>query len=156
MTDEEVSGRAESGLRILLIEDDREYLGLFEKTLSRRLGNHDIHWTFDSSFENAVERLQLERFDIVATDIWRDRRGVNKANLDERDAKATEVLAQIRGRRFTPVVAFSDGSLPTTISTGPFLKFADKVGSNREIESRITELIETGVPEATKALHDEL
>lgn len=143
-------------LRILLVEDDPESLDGFRDTLPTTLQGRSIEWVFSSTFEDALGRLSREQFDIVATDIYRDRTGVAKSNLDERDIMARDILNRIRGHSLTPVVAFSDSSLPNGIVTGPFLRWADKAGGNTELEAQIAELIATGVPDARRAMHAEL
>jgi CheY-like chemotaxis protein len=145
-----------SQLRILVVDDDKVTLDQFEATLPDHLGSREISWVYAGSFDEAIQLVGTDRFDLIATDIYRDREGVSKESLDTRDQQAREILSRLRGRRFTPVVVFSDSSLPEGMPSSPFVVFADKSAGNDQILSAIEKLIATGVPDATRDLHDEL
>ena len=134
---------------VLLVEDDEENLGLLMESLPETLPN--IDWEPCSDFEEAVRRIRLRRYDLIVTDIYRDEEGHEKE-----DEGALDIVEIIRKTRFCPVVVFTDGSFPQSIKVGPFVRFADKSKGNEDIEDKIEELIDTGIPEIAKKLHDEL
>jgi CheY-like chemotaxis protein len=140
---------------ILLVEDDPESLKQLIESLPRALGGHKINWDPCGSFEEAVQRVASRRYDLVATDIYRDRRDGQKG-IEVADEKARDIIAEIRSRRFCPVLAFTDGSAPQSFHEGPFIRLADKSQGNRDIVAKLEELLSTGVPAIARSLHDEL
>ena len=141
-------------LSVLLVEDDKENLDLLMESLPETVSGHTIEWEPCSDFEEAVRLVGLRRYDLIVTDIYRDRGGRDKEIVE--DEKALDILESIRNTRFCPVVAFTDGSAPKSFTEGPFVKFADKSTGNEDIVGKMEELIATGIPEIARKLHDEL
>jgi CheY-like chemotaxis protein len=144
-----------SVLNVLLIDDDDESLTLLEESLPRAIEDHTIRWEPCGTFEDAFERIAERRFDVVVTDIYRDRTGKAK-NPVTGDPQGKTVLQEIRDRRFCPVLLFTDGAFPDKPQEGPFVKLADKSSGNSQIVDKLRELIHTGIPELAHRLHDEL
>ena len=143
-----------SALSILLVEDDEESLRLLSESLPESIEDYQIEWEFCADFDEAIRLVSGRRFDVVVTDIYRDRTDHEKG--DSVDEKAGEIVSAIRNIRFCPIVVFTDGSAPQTIQLGPFIKLADKSGGNKEILSKLRELLATGIPSIARKLHDEL
>jgi len=143
-------------LHVLLVEDDKENLELFMKTLPETLSGCHLHYDPCGDIDHVSERLEWQRYDLILTDIYKDR-GEHSANLKS-DAKAGDIVKAIRERRFCPIVAFTDGSFPESLKdqASPFLKLAGKSSGNDEIEKAMKELLATGIPQAARKLHDEL
>lgn len=142
-------------LHILLVEDDEENLELLMKSLPSEIENYHLQWEDCVDFEDAITRVATRRYDLVVTDIYRDRQGSRKG-IDPEDDKAKDIVTQIRSERFCPVVAFTDGSFPPSLHEGPFVKLADKSEGNDQIIEKIGALLATGIPGIAKKLHDEL
>jgi len=142
-------------LHILLVEDDEENLKLLMESLPSELENYHFQWEDCADFEDAITRVATRRYDLVVTDIYRDRRDRRKG-IDPEDDRAKDIVAQIRSARFCPVVAFTDGSFPPSLQEGPFVKLADKSKGNDQIIEKMRELLATGIPEIARRLHDEL
>jgi len=142
-------------LHILLVEDDEENLKLLMESLPSELENYHLQWEDCADFEDAITRVATRRYDLVVTDIYRDRRDRRKG-ADPEDDRAKDIVAQIRSARFCPVVAFTDGSFPPSLQEGPFVKLADKSKGNDQIIEKMRELLATGIPGIARRLHDEL
>ena len=142
-------------LHILLVEDDEENLRLLMESLPSELENYHLQWEDCVDFEDAITRVATRRYDLVVTDIYRDRRDRRKG-IDPEDDRAKDIVAQIRSARFCPVVAFTDGSFPPSLQEGPFVKLADKSKGNDQIIEKMRELLATGIPGIARRLHDEL
>lgn len=140
---------------VLLIDDDEESLDLLVQTLPSELDGHVIMWTPCNTFDEALDLLRRWRFDLVATDIYRDSSGVQKTPATS-EPRVFDVIETIRSIRFTPIVAFTDGAFPEELEEGPFLKTADKSSGNEAILSKLSALIATGVPTIAQELHDQL
>ncbi len=141
-------------LSVLLVEDDKVNLDLLMESLPETVSGYNIEWEPCSDFGEAVRLIGLRRYDLIVTDIYRDRRGQEKEIAE--DEKALDILESIRNTRFCPVVAFTDGSAPKSFKEGPFVKFADKSKGNEDIVGKMGELIDTRIPEIARKLHDEL
>lgn len=144
-------------LHVLLVDDDPEVLGLLAASLPTHLSGHEIRWDPCGDFDEAVQRVKDRRYDVVATDIYRDREkpGEQKTPVTA-EPKAGSIVQEIRGHRFSPLLLFTDGVFPAEYEEGPFIKLADKSPGNGVIVAKLEELIATGVPELASRLHDEL
>lgn len=140
---------------MLLVEDDEENLRLLLDLLPKEIGGFSIRWDPCNNFEEAIERVEAVRYDLIVTDVYKDRAGRNKGSIRE-DERAPGIVNMIRARRFCPIVIFSDGSVPQGVELGPFVRFADKSGGDADIVARIEEILSTGIPKIAKLLHDEL
>jgi CheY-like chemotaxis protein len=142
-------------LHILLMDDDPEVLQQLQESLPATRKDYSLVWEPCQDFEEALRRISARRYDLVVTDVYRDQKGRAKG-IDPGDAKGLNSVQAIRGHRFCPVVAFSDGSKPEGFPQGPFLEFADKSGGNADILAKLDSILETGIPGIAKRLHDEL
>lgn len=145
----------EKVLYVLLVEDDKDNLKLLMESLPRELEGHIIKWDPCEDFKLAQSRLSLQRYDLVVTDVYRDRLDRGKG-VNSEDESARDIVSMIRGYRFCPIVAFSDGSKPKSFAEGPFVRFADKSAGNGPILSELSSLIKTGMPWIAHKLHEEL
>lgn len=141
-------------LNALLVDDDVESLELLVRTLPSTVGGETIRWEPSNNFEDALRLIDERRFDIVVTDVYRDHKGHEKRPVTG-DEQGTNLLNEIRGRRFCPVLFITDGVFPPDYVEGPFLKLADK-SDDAVILAKLTDLIGTGVPTLAHGLHDEL
>jgi len=142
-------------LDILLIEDDPENLRLLMESLPTSLAGHTLHWEPCGDFEEAVRSVMIRRYDLIVTDIYRDRKNKQKG-ADPGDERARDIIQEIRSKRFCPVLAFTDGSAPQSFKEEPFLRLADKSQGNKDILVKLQELLMTGIPAIARRLHDEL
>jgi len=142
-------------LNVLLVDDDPDSLRLLEESLPDTIESTTIRWEQCGDFDDALQRISERRFDVVVSDIYRDRTSAAK-DLATGDTQGVNVLREIRQRRFCPVLLFTDGTFPTEPPEGPFLKYADKSPGNAQILEKLGELIRTGIPELAHRLHDEL
>lgn len=147
-----VSGKT---LHILLMDDDIEVLQQLRETLPTKIQGYSIQWEECDNFDKAFILISTRRYDIIVTDLYRDTKGMQKG-VEAGSAQGLDNIKEIRQKRFCPVVAFSDGSMPVGFVEGPFTKFADKSNGNADILSKLNLLLKTGIPEIASRLHDEL
>lgn len=141
-------------LNVLLVDDDEEFLSLLGSTLPGEIAGESIRWEPCLGFDAALQLIEERRYDVVVTDIYRDQEGVQKG-APASEPRGTELLEEIRSRRFSPVLFITSGPFPAEPARGPFVKFADK-SENGAIEREMAELLATGVPALAHAIHDEL
>ena len=144
-----------SVLNVLLVDDDLESLRLLKESLPEEVSGAEIRWEECGTFEDAFQLIEDRRYDVVVSDIYRDRTSLHK-DLVTGDPQGRTVLDEIRARRFCPVLLFTDGTFPERLTEGPFVKLADKSMGNGQIVEKLEELISTGIPELAHRLHDEL
>lgn len=142
-------------LEILLVEDDRENLALLRQTLPSSLLGYSLVWDPCDDFDEAVRRLNLRRYDLVVTDVYRDRPGTARG-AQTTDDRAKDVVAEIRSKRFCPIIAFTAASRPESIKEGPFVQFADKSVGNSDIVAKLEGILGTGIPGIARRIHDEI
>jgi CheY-like chemotaxis protein len=146
-----------TALRVLLVEDDPETLKLLVETLPTSVGGHELEYDPCPAFEDALRRMDTQRYDLVLTDIYRDRKGTKKGDLTKEDAAAVELINAMRERRFCSFIFFTTGSIPENLKIGPFARYADKSSpENKAIISELQALLDTGLPQLSRQLHEEL
>lgn len=144
-------------LHILLMDDDQDVLEQLQALLPTELQGYKLLWEPCDDFDKAFNLISSRRYDLVVTDIYRDQKEHGKPkNLEPGNAKGLFNVEAIRQKRFCPVLAFSDGSMPLGFIEGPFTKFADKSSGNKDIIAKLVSLLDTGIPQIAKRLHDEL
>ena len=62
-------------LNVLLVDDDPESLKPAKGIASGTIERQTIRWEPCGTFEDAFQRIAERRFDVVVTDIYRDRKG---------------------------------------------------------------------------------
>jgi len=144
-----------TALHVLLVDDDEESLDLLAESLPSEVAEHTITWEPCNDFDDAIRRVRERRYDVVVTDVYRDRTSEAKTPVTG-DPRAGDIVASIRGHRFSPILLFTDGTFPPEYEEGPFLKLADKSRGNDAIVQKLSELLGTGIPELARRLHDDL
>lgn len=144
-------------LRVLLVEDDPENLALLMETLPTSVSNQQLEYDPCGSFDEALKRLDTQRYDLVLTDIYRDRKGAKSGDVMKEDVAAVELVSAMRQKRFCGFVFFTSSSLPETLKLGPFTRHADKSSpENKAIIAELEALLATGLPQISRQLHEEL
>jgi|SRR5579859_904318 len=146
-----------STYELLVVDDDAEVLAQLKQLLPNRIGPNPVVWEFCGAFDEALLLLKRRRFDILVSDIYRSRDRGQK-NIATGDARARELVDEVRASRFCPIVLFTDGQLPDDLVHRPFVWSADKGQPNftEDLSARIVDAISTGLPEVARRLHDEL
>jgi hypothetical protein len=142
-------------LEVLFIDDSESVITQMKDFLARNFAGREIEWTFCSQFEQAISLINYRRFDIVVTDIYRDRPG-KKKSIEEGDIQAGEIIKLIRQKRFCPIVLYSDGKVPPDLLDDPFVTHVDKGGVPEDLELAVKGHIATGLPDIIRNLHDEI
>lgn len=148
-------GRAVTALHVLLVDDDQESLDLLAMSLPPEVSSYTVTWEACNDFDDALQRVRDRRYDVVVTDVYRDRTSERKTPVTG-DPRAGDIVTSIRGHRFSPILLFTDGTFPSEYVEGPFLKLADKSRGNDAIVEKLSELLDTGIPELARRLHDDL
>jgi CheY-like chemotaxis protein len=143
-------------LDILVVDDDPEVLQQLEALLPARIDDHDVAWEFVGEFDEALVRLRRRRYDILVSDIYRDRAG--QKNIEAGDMRARDLVDEIRQRRFCPIVLFTDGQVPEGLVHRPFVWQGDKSAADLDAQlvARIRDAVASGLPTVARELHDEL
>ena len=142
-------------LDILVVDDDVDVLRQLDALLPREIDEHDVAWEFVDDFDEALKLLRRRRYDILVSDIYRDRAGGQK-NIAAGDIRADDLVEQIRHNRFCPIILFTDGQVPEGLVTKPFVWQGDKSAPDAQLVDRVREAVATGLPAVARKLHDEL
>ena len=139
-------------LNILLVDDDPQTLEQLKRDLPGLFKDKDIEANIDSkdSFEEAMTSVVNPhiRYDLVISDTYR-------GDFQERNAAVIDMVSKYREGKFCPIVVYSSGPRPDSLDCSAFVNWADKSVSN-DLEDKIKEVLELGIPQTARTLHDEL
>ena len=139
-------------VNILLVEDNAGDLTSYLRDFPAIFEAAGVTAKFDTAetFEKAYQKINYShiRYDMILSDTYR---GIAK----QRDAAVIEMVNTYRKGRFCPLVVFSASAKPDELKEGAFVRWADKAKGG-DIESAITAMLMTGVPQLAHSLHDEL
>lgn len=139
-------------LNILLVDDDTQTLEQLNRILPNLFKDKDIKVNIDSkdSFEEAMTSVVNPhiRYDLVISDTY-------KGDFQERNAAVIDMVNKYREGKFCPIVVYSSGPRPDSLDCSAFVIWADKSVSN-DLEDKIKEVLELGIPQTARTLHDEL
>lgn len=139
-------------LQVLLVEDDEGDLNQYLKDLPTVFDRHNIPATLHGckDFEEAFSVVAdpSRRFDLVISDTYR-------GDIRKGDAAAIDLVRRYRQVRFCPLVIISSGSKPEGLVESDFVLWAQKAKPNG-IELAIESILQTGVPQISRKLHEEL
>ncbi len=141
-------------LQVLIVDDDKDYLAALTSDLQDFFKQSGTNVTAHpcSNFDEALTLLNdpLRRYDLIISDTYDG----SPAN-DE--ARVIQMVLQYRdtGRRFCPIIVYSSAPKPPELHTTDFIKWADKSKPNG-IELAVGDILQTGVPQISRTLHDEL
>jgi hypothetical protein len=139
-------------LQVLLVEDDVDYMGLLKRSLPDAFEKHGVDVTLHEAptFEIADSLIDdlSRRFDLILSDTFR---GEHKNH----DVAVKAMIDKYRAGRFCPLVVFSASPRPTELTPQAFVMWADKADAGG-IDEAIGRMLDTGVPQIARSLHDEL
>ncbi len=141
-------------LQILVVEDEKSDLEQYLKDFPKVFTALEVPAKFHGcdNFETALELVSdpSRRFDLVISDTYR-------GDASSRDAGVIDIVNAYRGKgqRFCPLVVYSSGVKPESVNESDFVQWAEKSEPDG-IEKAIRRILETGVPQIARKLHDEL
>jgi|SRR5579862_2068923 len=139
-------------LQVLLVEDEQRDREAYMRDLPLVFKSAgvpaQIHPVSDFDEAKRLASDPSRRYDLILSDTYR-------GDQQRGDAAVIDLVNGYRGTRFCPLIVFSASSKPDALEISPFVAWADKASSGG-IETAIRAMLKTGVPQAARALHDEL
>lgn len=139
-------------LNVLLVEDNthdmKTYIRDFPEVFLECGVDVEFHPIIDFDKALALIKSTHIRFDLILSDTYR-------GDQKNRDAAVIAMVQEYKSGRFCPLIVFSASVRPEALATGAFVAWADKATPG-EIESAIKQMLETGIPQLARSLHDEL
>ena len=140
----------------MIVDDEPEIGAILSELLKSYVSASDprpITTRFEESFDNAVELLASETFDILVLDI----RG--KSGHTPSDEAGIVVFDEIRKRRFIPIIFYT--ALPDVsigISNTPFVQTVSKIAVDpiTDLQVAIENVISSGVPYLLQSVSNHL
>ena len=139
-------------LNVLLVDDDPQTLEQLIRDLPSLFEDKDINVNINpkDSFDEAMEAVinPHVRYDLVISDTY-------KGDFKEMNAAVTSMVTKYRKGKFCPIVVYSSGPQPESLDCSAFVRWADKSTSDG-LENTIKEVLDLGIPQTARKLHDEL
>lgn len=135
-------------LSILLIDDDEDWLDVIPRTIGTDLDGMALSWDRCNSFEQGLAKLSERKYDAVISDVY-------EGKSEKLQATGLSIVDDIRQKQFCPIVLISAGAMPEKLKLTAFVDFADKSGTNNELETSIKKQLRY-LPRLVRKLHDEI
>lgn len=147
-----MSGRM--GLSGLVIEDDAQTLAQMLEYLPESIDDIEFDWEGEGNFEAAIRKLRFRRYDLVITDVYT--LPATGGEPTDEDNQATNIVDAIRKSRMCPLIVYSSRAFQIQQSESPFVVCLAKDTPNDPILTAISSLLNTGIPQIARQLHEEL
>lgn len=139
-------------LNVLLVDDDARDLESYLRDFPAIFKANGIDVTLHtaSTFPQAIDLIKSThiRYDLILSDTF-------SGDIKDKNAAVISMVQNYRTGRFCPLVVFSASAKPEELETGIFVAWADKA-QPKDIETAISIMLKTGVPQLARQLHDEL
>lgn len=143
-------------LRILIVDDDQDTLDQLVEGFPDDIDGKKVRLDKTNSFEEAKVWISETRYDVVVTDIYRDREDKEKIP-GSADEIGREIVDAIRGERFCGVIVMTTGVLPENLAQPPFVVSLDKTPLDSEaLAEVISKMLATGVLAIIADMHSEV
>ena len=139
-------------LQVLLVEDSAEDMEQYVRDLPGIFESQGYDVSIDpkDTFESGLDAAKnpLTRYDLVISDTYR-------GGHDNRDTAVLVMIEEYRRGKFCPLIVMSSGVCPDEFEETPFVRWASKDVA-RNLEEQIHSMLQTGIPQTARKLHDEL
>lgn len=138
--------------RILVVEDKDDIAGQLIEAIPNFFVHPDTAEGYRcQSFEEAIEHLEVERYDLLILDLKDDSAGDNEE--DEAPA-GLKVFERLKQTRFTPVVFYTALAHKVRGEQTSFVRVVEKTESLSRVREEIDKVFATGIPALSRRVEE--
>lgn len=136
--------------QVLVVDDEADICDqIYRRFNNVTLNNseHSLEVQAIRRFDDAMAILETSKIDIVILDVRN-----NEGNQGEDAEAGIRTLAQIKARRFVPVIFYT--ALPQSVDdlSSPVIRVVEKTAGLTAIETAIREILDSEIPAANRAI----
>ena len=142
--------------KVLTVDDEKERQDEIKRTLSTRMGGNKFLFTEVNSFDEGIELIKNNRFDLIILDVHED---ANDPNPNEKpkdeDQRGEELLKIIKMERFVPVVFYTGYPQKVLHLESPFVRVVTKGTEHTALRDAVDYIVSTGLPELLRHIEEQ-
>jgi CheY-like chemotaxis protein len=143
---------------VLIVDDEPDQAAttkdIFASDRTARLlgEGSTINTVLASGFAEALEMIEYTKFDLIILDLKDEDRDGDDPNAE---LSGERVLAQLRGRQFTPVIFYTGYPQKVEDRKGPFVKVVSKGSGPQPLRDAVQSVWNTNLPRLIRHLQEE-
>lgn len=142
--------------KVLSVDDDPEMHEGLKGILSSRMGGNTFDFTCATSFDEGVELIKNNRFDLIFLDVHEENRDPNPSdNPDREDQRGEQLLDVLKSSRFVPVIFYTGYPVKVDHLKSHVVKVLDKGSTPSEIRSAVDSILKTGLPHLAQYIEEQ-
>ncbi len=141
--------------KVLAVDDDPEMLEGLERILSSKMGEYRFEFTCADTFNEGLELLHNNRFDLVFLDVHEERQDpAPSVDPNAEDQRGEELLQALKSSRFVPVVFYTGFPAKVDHLKSHVVKVVDKGSTTDEVRAAVKLIMDTGLPQLARYIEE--
>jgi len=141
--------------RVLSVDDDPEMHGGLERILSSRMGDNRFDFTFADTFDEGMNMIMGNRFDLIFLDVHESNGDPNPSdNPNEADQRGEQLLEALKSSRFVPVIFYTGYPAKVHHLSSHVVKVIDKGAPHEEVRSAVNSILSTKLPHLAQYIEE--
>jgi len=132
--------------KVLAVDDDSDMHAGLQDILSSRMGEDRFEFTCASTFDQGMELIQSNRFDLIFLDVHEATRDPDPSdNPHAEDQRGEQLLETLKSSRFVPVVFYTGFPAKVEHLKSHVVKVVDKGSTPDEVRAAVALIMNTGL-----------
>lgn len=142
--------------KVLSVDDDPEMHDGLKDILSNRMEDKKFDFTCVTSFDEGMDLIKKNRFDLIFLDVHEDCNDPNPSSNPEReDQRGEQLLANLKTSRFVPVIFYTGFPAKVAHLRSHVVKVVDKGATPLEVRAAVNSILGTGLPQLTQYIEEQ-
>lgn len=142
--------------KVLTVDDDPEMHEGLEGILSSRMGDERFAFTRATTFDEGMELIKNNRFDLIFLDVHEDNSDPDpSANPNQEDQRGEQLLDALKSSRFVPVIFYTGFPAKVDHLKSHVVKIVDKGATPQEVRTAVTSILKTGLPQLSQYIEEQ-
>ena len=123
--------------------------------LSSRMGKNSFEFTCAESFDEGMERIKTNRFDLIFLDVHENTKDPNPSDHpDAQDQRGEQLLETLKLSRFVPVIFYTGYPAKVDHLKSHMVKVVEKGTSVDDVRAAVTAIMDTGLPSLARHIEE--
>lgn len=140
-------------LNVLSVDDDSDMHDGIRRILSRGIEKYKFLVQGVASFQEAIELLRTEKFDLIFLDVHEESSDSDPLS-ESCEQKGELVLSSLKEIRFTPVIFYTGYPQKVAALESAVVQVVDKGSTPDELRDAVRKILDTGLPKLMRYIED--